>query len=163
MSFLQDVNKWLVKVHQRYNRAFQNTARDVSMSIAEKSPVSSGKLLGRWEPAKNGPQTNNYEGAGPDAWFHGPSGWEKNEAIAQANRKQAMADLVPRIETTVQALEDGDTYYFSNDANRDGYPYVLNAEFHGWRKIGPYRMVGQTEQAFQQIVAEAVKQAKVIV
>ena len=161
MSFLQDVNKWLVKVDYRYNQAFQNICYDTSMSIAEKTPTSSSKLLGRWEPSQSTPQFNTWEG-GESAWKVGPGGWFKDESIADANRQMAMNYLEPKVEATTEQLKGGDTYYFSNNTD---YAYI--AEMTGWvpygGETGPYRMVGQTEEEFEAIVFEAVKKAKQVI
>ena len=161
MSFLQDVNKWLVKVDYRYNQAFQNICYDASMGIAEKTPCSSGKLLGRWEPSQSGPQFNAWEG-GESAWQVGPGGWFKDESIASANRQMAMSYLEPKIKATTEQLEGGDTYYFSNNTE-----YGKVAEYEGWVPYGgkqaPYRMVGRTEEEFEAIVFEAVKRAKQVI
>lgn len=161
MSFLQDVNKFLTKVGYRYNQSFQNICYDTSMSVAEKSPCSSGKLIGRWTSSTSAPRFNNWKG-GESAWKAGPAGWYKDQSIASANRKMAMAKLEPEISSVTGRLEGGDTYYFSNDTE---YGYL--AEVKGWTpaggRRGPYRMVGRTEEEFQSIVFRAVEKAKQVI
>ena len=157
MSFLQDVNKWLVKVDYRYNQAFQNICYDFSTTVAERSPVSSGHLLGSFSPSEGTLSTHYYPG-GESAWKTGPGGWFKDEAIASANREQAMADLEPRIKATTESLEGGNTFFLSNDVE-----YFQMAEFEGWEKTGPYRMVNTTVEDLEVIIPEAVKRAKQVI
>jgi hypothetical protein len=161
MSFLQDVNKWLTKVKVRYDQSFQNICYDFSTTVAERSPVSSGHLLGSYAPSKGTPSTYYYPG-GESAWKVGAGGWFKDEAIASANRRQAMANLEPRIKATTESLEGGDTFILSNNVE-----YFQVAEFEGWVPYGgkqaPYRMINRTVDDFEVIVAKAVKRAKQVV
>lgn len=157
MSFTKDVIKWLQKVERRCNSTIRNTARETSQRTVDRTGVSSGKLMGRWQPSIGTPQTNNYEG-GESAWYKDPSsptGWSKDESIAAQNESAAKAFIEPQIAAVTSALEFTDTFYLTNDTE-----YGPQAEYQGWTTVGPYRMKGRTAAEFEMIVLEAVRQAK---
>ena len=158
MSFVGQFKTWTKKVKKEADNAFQNICRDVSHEIAEKTPCSTGKLIGQWSPSKNTETRHDYEG-GQSAWIKTATGWVKDPAIARQNRQAAMANLEPRIEGSVSQLEMGDTYYFTNHTE-----YSLIAEYEGWDqyggKRGPYRMVGRTWAEIDNIVRTAVAKTK---
>lgn len=159
MTFVAQFTKWTKKVKQDADDAFQNICRQTSNEIAEKTPVSTGRLLGQWSPGKN-VETKNYYPGGLSAWRKVANGKTiKDSAIEQQNRQAAMANLEPRIEGAVSQLEMGDTYYFSNHTE-----YSLIAEYEGWNqyggKTGPYRMVGETFAGIRAIIETAVAKTK---
>jgi len=58
-----------------------------------------------------------------------------------------MASLEPRINAVTNTLKTGQTYYFTG--SEDIVPYLRQAEYTGWQKTGPYRMVGRTVNEFE--------------
>ena len=146
MSFNTEIKKHIAKYDALITNIFQRACEQISIDIAEGSPVSTGTLLGRWEPSVNGAGSNNYQG-GPSAWFYNG----KDEGIANANRSEAMSDLLPRIAGTVKSLSKKDAYYFTNNT-----PYIKQAEYDGWNKTGPYHMRTNAIQNWQEIVNSRV-------
>lgn len=141
-DFIKNINKFRHKVDRKTNRVFQHACSNVSYSIAEKSPVSTGRLLGQWNPSAGSRARHSFQG-GPSAWRKG----QKNEAIASANRAKAMRDLSPRINSATESLDKQDNYYFTNHTD-----YARQAEYQGWQKTREYAMVTKASQEFRQMV-----------
>ena len=146
MAFNDDINKYITKYKVLVTNVFQRSCEQVSIDIAEGSPVSKGALLGSWTPSINGIQNDNYRG-GQSAWNHG----KKNEGIASANREAALSNLIPRVDATTKSLSADDDYYFVNSTS-----YIKMAEYEGWESqggtTGPYHMRTNAIQNWQEIV-----------
>ncbi len=144
-KFADQIKNSVDKYNLLITKIFRNSCYNVSQDIAIDSPVSTGKLLGQWAPARNSINSNSYSG-GQTAW---QNGW-KDEGIADINREIALSDLLPRIEYTTNNLSKKDTYYFTNDT-----PYIKQAEYDGWGNTGAYHMRANAIQNWQLIVNSA--------
>ena len=133
---------------------YRESCRDVSLEIAEKTPVSTGKLLGQWAPSEGSSSSHTYRG-GPSAWSQVPGGWQKDNGVAGTNQNSAMQNLVPRILSVTQTLSKQNPYYFTNDT-----PYARQAEHTGWKHTDRYHMVTSTRQNWQQIVNRSALRIK---
>jgi len=157
-NFGDQIKQFREKVDRQTTTAFQEGCRRISYAIAEDSPCSTGKLIGQWSPSVGTPVEHNFQG-GQSAWYKSVEGWEKDEGIADTNRTHAMADLVPRIESTVMALDKESPYYFTNHTS-----YVRLAEYHGWKSVGgkqgPYFMVTKNAGQFKMMIDEIVATLK---
>lgn len=153
-NFGQQIKQFREKVDRQTTTVYQEGCRKISYAIAEDSPCSTGKLIGQWSPSIGTPIEHNFQG-GQSAWYKSAEGWEKDEAIADNNRIHAMADLAPRIESTVMALDKDFPYYFTNHTS-----YVRLAEYKGWKKIGPYWMVTNNVGQFKMMIDEIVATLK---
>jgi hypothetical protein len=155
MSFSEQVKNFAVKADLLTTQVFQNSCNQISVDIAEGSPVSTGRLLGSWSPS-NGTLSSYKFAGGPSAWKNvGPIFW-KDDSIAAANQAAAMANLLPRIESTTKALSKKEAYYFTNDT-----PYIKNAEHEGWANTGAYHMRENAVLNWQLIVdSKAMELAK---
>ena len=146
MSFSEQIKDFEQKYNAKVTSVFRGACGQVSVDIAEGSPVSTGTLLGKWEPSVNSPSSNTYQG-GMTAWLFN----KKDKGIANANRAQAMSNLLPRISEGVNGLSKNDTYYFTNDTH-----YIMMAEYEGWAaqggNAGPYHMRENAVLNWQEIV-----------
>lgn len=149
-AFGQQIKDFREKVDRQTTTVYQEGCRKISYAIAEDSPCSTGKLIGQWSPSVGTPIEYNFQG-GQSAWYKPGEGWEKDEAIADKNRTHAMADLVPRIESTVMFLDKNHPYYFTNHTS-----YVRLAEYKGWKKTSPYWMVTKNAGQFKMMIDEIV-------
>ena len=149
-KFSEQINDAITKTKVKSEFVFRESCRQVSFDIAEKTGVSTGKLLGKWSPSINSIDDHEYSG-GKSAWSHG----KKNEAVASANRTAAEANLFPRIISTTQALSLRDKYYFTNSTE-----YAPIAEHEGWEKTEAFRMVYNTVQEWKWIVADVLERYK---
>jgi len=147
MSFSDDIKKHLQKYNMLIDKVYKNSCEEISKEIANETGVSTGRLLGSWSPSLDAENNYDYDG-GFTAWIGG----DKDEGIANANKNNAMADLEPRIENTVNSLNKDQTYYFTNHVE-----YATQAEFDGWLKTDAYYMVTKARQNWQSIVNEAAK------
>lgn len=130
MSFADQVKKFVDKYDLVSNKVYRGSCQQVSVDIAEGTPVSTGRLLGSWSPSVNDINPNYYSG-GKSAWVNN----KKVEGIADQNKAAAMSNLKPRINSTVAALTTKEKYYFTNSI-----PYVTNAEHEGWQRTDASHM-----------------------
>jgi hypothetical protein len=143
MAFKDDIDKYTTKYNMMIDQVFQKSCEQISIDIADASPVSTGRLLGSWAPSKNSIGDYNFSG-GRSAWnLYGI----KSESIAAQNRTSAMANLTPRINNMTESLTKNDTYYFTNSTE-----YARQAEFDGWRVTSAYHMVSNSIQNWSVIV-----------
>lgn len=153
-EFTTEVKNWLNKVKKRSDFVMQNTAKELSLGVIDKTGVSSGKTKGSWTPAINVPETNEFSG-GPSAWERTATGWKKNKAIAATNSARASTYIKPRVYTLTERLEINDTFYLSNSVR-----YSPQVEYQGWPYTDPYLMMNRTKQEFAAIVAASITKAK---
>lgn len=153
-EFATAVKNFQHKVVYRTNKVFQDSCRDVSLNIASKSPVSTGRLLGQWAPSA-GSQTSHSFSGGPSAWKGVAGGYQKDEGTAAMNRGRAMGNLIPRIMSVTSALTTAQPYYFTNNTQ-----YIQQAEHDGWRGTGPYHMIEQGKLGWKQTVLIAAARVK---
>lgn len=136
-------------MERKTTNIYQGACKQVSMDIAEGSPVSTGTLLGSWAPSSGTPSSHKYKG-GPSAWGSG----DKDEGIAAQNRIAALADVSTRINATTETLSKQESYYFTNDVS-----YVQQAEHEGWPRTGAYHMRENAILNWNAIVANEVGKA----
>jgi hypothetical protein len=151
MTFTSQIQDFAKKVDTLTTKAYQGSCYQVSYDIAEGSPVSTGRLLGSWSPAKGNMSPYHFKG-GESAWVKSGRGWVKDSSIADQNRASAMSDLNGRISGTVSDLSKKEAYYFTNDT-----PYIKNAEHEGWQNTGAYHMRENALLNWQNIVDSVVK------
>lgn len=130
MKFTDQIKKFTNKADLLTTQVYQKSCAQVSIDIAEGSPVSTGRLVGSWAPSNGSSGSYNFSG-GRSAWSHG----NKNKGIADTNKAAAMSDLKPRIGQTTENLSKKDKYYFTNDV-----PYIQQAEHEGWAGTDSYHM-----------------------
>lgn len=149
MSATDQIKKFAQKVERKTINIYQGACKQVSMDIAEGSPVSTGTLLGSWAPSSGTPSSHKYKG-GPSAWGSG----DKDEGIAAQNRIAALADVSIRIKATTEILSKQESYYFTNDVS-----YIQQAEHDGWPKTEAYHMRENAILNWNAIVANEVGKA----
>lgn len=149
-EFVSSIKKFSNKVEFLTTKVFQESCQDISINIADGSPVSTGKLLGQWAPGVGSQSSYVFQG-GQSAWEKVPGGYQKNEGIAATNKNAAMANLLPRVKSETAALAKTTPYYFTNNT-----PYIQNAEHEGWGGTDPYHMIEQGVLAWEQIVNNIV-------
>ena len=149
MSATDQIKKFAQKMERKTTNIYQGACKQVSMDIAEGSPVSTGTLLGSWAPSSGTPSSHNYKG-GPSAWGFG----DKDEGVADQNRVAALADVSTRINATTETLSKQESYYFTNDVS-----YVQQAEHEGWPRTGAYHMRENAILNWNAIVANEVGKA----
>ncbi len=146
-KFTDAIRDFKEKVDRKTDKVFSRSCRTISYKIADKTPVSKGKLLGSWTPSLNTRQTDYFRG--------GPSAWHilgKDERIEVENKAKAMSNIIPKIESKTVDLTKQDTYYFVN-----GVSYARQAEYEGWKLTGRYLMVTRSAQEWDLIVKEEAK------
>lgn len=155
MGFASDIYKWINKVERRADITMRGTAYNLSQTLFDNTPVSTGKLLGSWTPGINSTNTNEYSG-GPSAWHKNATGnFVKDDTIAAANRAKAMNHLEPIVSAITSMLEYDDNYILANSVS-----YGPQAEHEGWKHTGPYFMVENTAATFRMLVQENLNKAK---
>lgn len=154
MKFSEQVKNFNEKTDLLTNQVFKGSSKQVSMDIAEGSPVSTGALLGSWAPSNGSLSSYKFQG-GESAWKKTASGYVKNTGIAAQNRATAMADLKPRISSVTSGLKKSDLYYFTNDVS-----YIHNAEHEGWQGTKAYHMRENAVLNWQLIVNEEIAKLK---
>lgn len=147
-EFINKIRQFRHKAEQRPLEVYRNSCADISYRIADRTPCSTGHLLGSWAPSTPSRSSYNFEG-GPSAWRKGV----KNKGVASANRSRAMRDLGPRIDTVTISLAKENPYYFTNSVS-----YAKQAEYDGWGETGPYNMVLISTQEWPAIVSRFVKE-----
>lgn len=130
MTASDQIKKFIQKVERQTTNIYQGACAQVSMDIAEGSPVSTGALLGSWAPSNGTSSSHSYAG-GPSAWGAG----DKDEGIEAQNKVIALADVSARIESTTGTLSKQEPYYFTNDVS-----YIQQAEHTGWPRTDAYHM-----------------------
>ena len=153
-DFVSAINKFQQKAEVLTTSVFRESCRDISVNIATKSPVSTGRLLGQWAPSAGTQSSYSFQG-GASAWRRVPGGYQKDEGIAAINRGAAMGNLMPRISSAVASLNKQSAYYFTNNT-----PYIQNAEHEGWRGTGPYHMIETSVLGWKQTVGEVAMRLK---
>lgn len=142
----------LRKLIEEYDRqvtnVYRKSCRAISIEIAERSPVKTGRLLGSWAPSVNRMKSHHFKGNPEEGDMFEMA--YKGYARRQANRSQAMENLTPRIDSTVNSMKKSGVYYFTNNT-----PYIRQAEFEGWKRTGPYRMVATSIVNWKDIVNTA--------
>jgi hypothetical protein len=142
----------LKKLIEEYDRqvtnVYRKSCRAISMEIAERSPVKTGRLLGSWAPSVNRMKSHYFPGNPEEGDMFEPAftSWARN----QANRSKAMENLTPRIDSATNSMKKSSTYYFTNNT-----PYIRQAEYDGWIRTGPYRMVATSIINWKDIVNTA--------
>lgn len=153
-EFVSSIKKFSSKVEFLTTKVFQDSCKDISINIADGSPVSTGRLLGQWAPSVGSQSTYTFQG-GPSAWRRVPGGYQKNKGIAATNKSAAMTNLLPRIGSETAALTKTTPFYFTNDTS-----YIQNAEHEGWGGTGPYHMIEQGVLGWEQVVNNVVLRNK---
>ena len=147
-DFVDTIRNFRHKVERRTTEVYRKSCADISYRIADKTPCSTGRLLGSWSPSTPNRSRYNFEG-GPSAWEKGV----KDEGVASTNRSRAMRDLGPRIDSVTASLIKANPYYFTN-----GVPYAHQAEYIGWEVTDAQFMVLRSRQEWQAIVNMFVKE-----
>lgn len=147
-EFINKIRQFRHKVERRTTEVYRKSCADISYRIADRTPCSTGHLLGSWSPSSPNRSSYNFEG-GPSAWKKGT----KDESVANANRARAMRDLEPRIESVTSSLIKENPYYFTN-----GVSYARQAEYEGWEVTKGQHMVLKSKQEWTAIVNRFVKE-----
>lgn len=130
MTASDQIKKFIQKVEKKTTNVYQGACKQVSIDIAEGSPVSTGALLGSWAPSVGTSSSHKYKG-GPSAWGSGG----KDDGVADQNKATALADVSSRIKSTTTTLSKQEPYYFTNDVS-----YIQQAEHNGWPRTDAYHM-----------------------
>ena len=147
-EFLNKIRQFRHKADRRPLEVYRNSCADISYRIADRTPCSTGHLLGSWAPSTPSRSRYNFEG-GPSAWRKGV----KDKGVASSNRARAMRDLGSRIDTITISLAKENPYYFTNSVS-----YAMQAEYDGWEVTDAQYMVLRSKQEWQAIVNRFVKE-----
>lgn len=154
MSCSAQIKNFVQKVERKTTNIYQRACNQVSLDIAEGSPVSTGTLLGSWAPSNGTPSSHNYVG-GQSAWQFGKKNkGKKNKGIADQNKAAALANVSARIKSTTETLSKQEPYYFTNDVS-----YIQQAEHEGWSRTEAYHMRENAILNWNAIVANEVGKA----
>lgn len=151
MTFAEKIKNFATKVELSTANVFRKSCDQVSVDIAEGSPVSTGRLLGSWAPSAGSQGSYRFMG-GLSAWKKG----KKDSGIEGQNRAAAMSDLMPRITSATESLSKKESYYFTNNT-----PYIKQAEYEGWPTgAAPYNMIENAVLNWKLIVKSKALETK---
>ena len=146
MTFTEQITSFVTKADSVTTNVYRGSCKQISLDIAEESPVSTGRLLGSWSPS-NGTSSSHFFSGGRSAWVKKGNRWQKETSIAEQNKAMALTNLIPRIDSEINSLTKLNDYYFTNDTD-----YIANAEYEGWEHTGAYHMIENAVLNWQLIV-----------
>jgi len=151
MSFAEDIKKFIEKTERKSTILLRNICEEMATRIADRTGVDTGNLLGNYRIGINNVGVNPGFPPGPTTWHKG----EKDELMAEKNRKEAFRFFMQNLEKHLANLKICDTFYMDTDV-----PYADKVEYIGWDKTPAYRMFGRTIVEFEQIVKQEVSNLK---